>query len=474
MEVVAQNNDLAIIDKSLEIFKNGSALLKSNQDRAGKALAVGSNILQVINGAGGEINNEELDARCMKYLANCNAATKEMKESRMQVTQMMDTIKKMYTEEENKLDSTKPDTVPFKIQQFRNGYARKVAQEEERKRKEAEVKAAKAKEQVEITAYINNQIAQCLLDYLSKRKIAITNKFNEIQLPEFSEKSTALQAMATSFPVDKVKEIVKYLSPTYSKHTDAEFLVIQGTVHDEYDFPSFYKEYQRQIGELKQSLVDRLPSKLQELQEQKRIADEAEAARLQELKKHEEAERARQEQIQQASAAEKKRLEEKAHLERKAEADRLQQMQKEAEEKRLVADAEQKRREQEDAERLQKEAEESRKKAEQESQLRMAAGTAQVLFDQVSETAIVTPAPEARTGFEINVIHPAGWVEIFQLWFQREGCKMKPDEIEKKTFKQLKSYVEGIAKSDDIKIESKYLSYGSKVKAINRKSTGGN
>jgi hypothetical protein len=418
METVATNNQLTVIDKSIEVFKSGSAILLSHQNRASKALVVGNNILLEWDKAYTIVDPDKraealaaIDQRSNKFLANCGVAQDEMQESRKAITQLMDMIKKMFTEEENKLD-VKKDTVPAKIQLRRNAYAKQLHEEQERKRKLAEEKAAKAKEEVEIRSFVKNQIANCLLDFLSKKKIAVTNSFNSITLNDFDEKAGRLKLLPTAFPLDKLHEIIKYTAPRYYRHTDSEFQTIQGSEHAQYDFPSFYNEYGRQMAELKLSLLDQLPSKKEEL-ERMAAADEAEKIRL-------ENERLNRE------AAEKKRLEEETAAAKKAE--------------------------------------------EEKAELEKAAGTAQLLFDQTVDSSITTPTPETRQGYDIIVTHPAGWVEIFQFWFQREGCKMKIEDIGKKSLNQMKTYAEGVAKKDNVKIESKFLRYETSIKSVNRKA----
>jgi hypothetical protein len=409
----ATNNQLTIIDKSIDVFKTGSQILRSNQDRTSKALAVGENILKSIQESGGEISSQELDERANNYLANCSKAKSEMNDARSPVTQLMNTIIKMYTAEENKLDASKADTVPFQIQQHRNKYARKVQEEQDRKRKEAEEKAAKSKEEVEIRAQVKNTIAQALLGYLSSKKTSIVSAFNSITLENFEEKAGKLRLMQCSFSPEKIKEIVGQLPKPYGfRHTDDEIRALVTSEHAQYDVKGFYSEYERQISDLKQELIDKLPSKKQELEAIAR-ADKNEKIRL-------ENERLNRE------AAEKRRLEE--------------------------------------------EAEAARKKADEEAELAKAAGTAQVLFDQAEEVSVVTPAPEVRNGYDIQVLHAAGWVEIFQFWFQREGCKMIIEDMGKKSLNQMKSFAEGVAKKDDVKIESKYLKYEAAVKSVNRKT----
>jgi hypothetical protein len=479
METITQeNNQVAVINNSIEVFKGAPQVLIAHQNRAAKAIKVGEAILKQWEDAYAiedPIKRMEAlataDKRSNDFLANCGKANSEMQESRKAITQLMDMLKKMYTEEENKLDSKK-GMVPAKVQDKRNGYAKELFEEQERQKKLAEEKAAKSRESVEITAYIKNQIAQCLLNYLANKKMQISNRFNEITLSNYDEKATALHLMKCDFPTEKLKEVVKYTAPSYYKHSDAEFLVLQGEIEQGYDFASFYNEYSRQIGELKQSLIDRLPSKKEELLEQKRLADEAEAKRQAELERQRIAEEERQRQLAASkSDEERKRKEREGEEARKAEAERMAAMEREAEVERIRLENERLNREAADKRRLEEEAAAARKAEEEKVEMEKASGTAQLLFDQVTESSLSSQAPEARTGYDIVVIHPAGWVELFQFWYQREGCKMKVEDMGKKSLNQMKAFAEGVAKKDGEKIESKFLRYETSIKSVNRKAT---
>lgn len=474
MEETAQSKELTIIDKSLNIFRGGSAIILANRSRADKAVAVGKNILvewdkaySIQDPAKKKEALAAIDKRSNDFLANCGKAKTEMADARAAITQLMDEIKGMFTAEENRIDPKKSPEATI-IQNNRNRYAKDVLQWQEDERKAAEAKAAKAKEEAEIRAYIKNTIAQKLIDHLANQKRKIVDAFNAIVLTNFDDKSEGLRNLVCQFPVSKVGEVIKYDLPAYHRHDFTGVNSIQIDEHGKYPFTEFYVRYEQQLTELKQSLIDKLPSKKEELLEQKRIADKAEEERQAELKRQQEAEAERQKKIAEANAAEKKRLEEQAAKDRAAEAEKLQKMEAEAEQQRIAAEVAQKQREAEEQQRLYEEAAAARKQAEEAAELSKAAGTAMALFEQ--ETAVVDNAPEARTGAEIIVLNPAGWVEIFTFWFQKEGIKLSVEEIGSKKLEQMKKFVEKVANKSGEKIESKNLRYETGVKAVNRKA----
>lgn len=473
-----QTQELTIIERSLEIFRGGGAILLAHQGRASKALQVGKSILEQWAAADAITDEEErraayaaADERSNKFLVNCNAGKSEMEDNRKAITQLMDEVKKMFTAEEAKMDVKKGE-IPLQVQNRRNQYAKTELEYQEKKRKEAEAKAAKAKEEAEIRAAVKNSIATVLIDFLARKKQTVTDAFNKITLADYDSKSAGLQAMSCVFPVVKLDELLFSVSrPATYRHNAVEVDTIVSQEKAAYDFNAFYNEYGRRLTELKQSLIDRLPAKKQELDEQKRLADEAEAERQAELKRQQEAEQRRQQEMAKAKdEAERKRKEQEAEAERKREADRLAAMERDAEEKRLAAIAEQQRREKEEADRLAAEAEAAKKKAGEDAEISKAAGVAQALFDETSEAAVTSPAPEVRSGFDIKVLGAAGWVEIFTFWFQREGVTMSVEDIGNKKLDQMKKFVEKVANKSGEKIESKYLRYETDVKSVNRRA----
>ena len=59
-----------------------------------------------------------------------------MNEKRSPVTKLFDDIRREFTVIENAIDPTKVDTIPYKLQQYRNQYAAKKRAEEEKRRQE--------------------------------------------------------------------------------------------------------------------------------------------------------------------------------------------------------------------------------------------------------------------------------------------------------------------------------------------------
>lgn len=446
--VEVQDSAVKLVNGSMELIKQLPSVFKTNKNSLLNADSALDKFIDKVEANGNKMT-PELDTEAMALLVKISATTKKMNDQRTPITQIFTAISKEFTAIENELDPKKADTKTFKIQALRNQYAKEAQEEEARKERERAAKAAKAKEEGEIRAYIKNKISQNLLDYLTDKKLKVTNAFNAITLEVFEEKSTGLQNMPIDFPENKLGEIIRYDKPFFIIiHDETGWNTIRAEEHTGFDFKAFYATYFQHIKELKQSLIDRLPSKKIELEE----AAEA-------LRQSEEANRKRNREIAEAEGQRKAELEEQQRLQKIAD-----------DERQKVADDEKKQREEQDCIRISNEAEAERKRLEDQAELEKTSSTASALFSQAAEASSVVAAPESRQGYEITVLHVAGWVELFQFWYSKEGVTTPIVDFEKKNFKQVKSFAEALAKKTGEKIESKHLKYETSIKAVNRKA----
>lgn len=455
METTTTTQELSVIEKSVEVFKKGGQILEANQARSMKAVAVGKQILEAIRANG---MTPELDERAMNYLANCSKALKEMNEARSEVTVLMDEIKKLYTTAEAAIDVKKDSTYAAQIQNERNEYARKLAEEQKKKEEEAKRKAEEQKQGIEYRAAIEKDLTDQFYETISAAKRKINDSFNAATLNTIAEFKTKIETYEPKFYPALLKRravagLFNLLAPETQNAIFEEVL--------EERLADFSSTYEAEMSLSKQDYLDKVPSKIAELTE----AAETEARIKKEAEEAAERERQRKIEMEKANEAERKRLEEIAEKEREEERKRLDQL---AEEQRLK-DEERKRREAEEAARIQQEEQERKDKEALEIQAKAEGEKTMVLFNQVAETAVDVPAPETRQGYEITVTHQAGYAQLFQLWFEQEAVKLPLDKIEKTSFGQIKAWAEKRAHKLNEKIESKFLTYKETYKAVNRK-----
>lgn len=456
MSTEATTQELSIIEKSVDIFKQGGPILLANQQRSARAVLVGQKILNEIRANG---MTPELDERAMNYLVNCSKALKEENENRQAITQLMDEIKKMFTAAEAQIDVKKEGTYANLLQVERNKYVQQVAEEKRKKEEEARIKAEKDKEAIEIRSDIDIKIFDYYSAYLTNNKTKLLARFNSLSLDTASEFRDWIRGYAPEYSIEHLQA---FKIGNYSKHlsTDDIKAFIDNAITEKY--PEFRSNYIAEMSLQAQEIIDRIPSKIAELEE---AAERAERLRK-EQEEAAERERKRQEEIAKANEEERKRLEEKAAQEKAEEAKRLAAL---AEEQRK-ADEERKQREEEENRKILQEQEEARKEAELKTEIKKEGEKTMVLFEQESASATNVEAPETRTGYDIEVTHQAGFVQLFTLWFEQEGKNLPIDKIEKTSFGQIKAWAEKLAHKNGEKIESRFLIYKNSYKAVNRKA----
>lgn len=473
---MSENNQLEIINKSIIEIKKMPEVLIKNQGRASKGKLIGNKLL-------GEWELAErvpeidlklellrrVDEKSNKYLVNVGAATKEMKGEREPYTQLMTTLAKYFTTCENDLDKAKEDSIPFKIQQNRNKLATLEADLQKERERLAAEKLAKEQAKIDLRSAISTFIATTLNKFQADKKLKMSNAFNSITLETYKERAELLKKLSTEFPKVKQGEIleIKLVVPDGLTQEDYEEEMINA--HNDFDYDQFYISYKEDIDSHKKYLIDRLPSKKEELDEAKRLADEAAAALKLQEEENDRKEKERQKQIAEAAGKKKKELEAAAEQAKKdaelklAENKRLAELQEE--------ERKQKIQEREDNEKLEleKQAEIANEKSQEKIDLKNTEAKTMSMFDQMAETAQVDSAAQVKAGVFIELHHPAAWMLIAQLWWENVGKTLGNDDIAKKTFAQMKAVCEDLALKKDIKIESNLLVYKIQYKAVNKK-----
>ncbi|MDR3271930.1 MAG: hypothetical protein LBT29_00405 [Flavobacteriaceae bacterium] len=400
-------NDLTIINKINEVSQNMGKLLTQNKDRAEKGAALGKKLISKLQTEG---VNAENDERANSYLVNCRTAVKEMQEQRKPFTAFLDQIKKEFTSAENALDVSKTETEAAIIQSFRNDYVRRLKEEEEQKKKEAAEKLAKQQEAIDIKTEYKKQLSTYIQNYIIKQKNNLQNGFNSINLADFDRRAENLKNLKTLYPESHYMEFTPDLVIQY--HSIEETQVFIREVLENQNFALLKGIIEGEINAFIKDLTDKLPSLKLEL-ERIAKADEAEAEKL----KKEKTDREANEKTQEAARA-------------KAEAD---------------------------------------KKAQELNAQNMAQKTEAMMDTELELFATDNAAPETRQGFKINILHQAGVMEIISFWFEGEGKTLTIAELEKKSIGQMKLFCEKHAHKTGEKIVSKFLSYESIYKAVNKK-----
>ena len=298
------------------------------------------------------------------------------------------------------IDAKSKGTIPYLLQMERNKYAAKKLEEQKRREEEARQRQLAENEKAQYRADITVLLDTTYAAYVEKHINALNGIFNRASLATYGDVCRQITQTSTGFSwTDFVKNVVDnkqtfYMDGETRKAIKNEIAILKKKEYSD--------RYAFEIEGLKQSLVDRLPSLRKQLEEQEEIrkTNAIEAARLEEERKRKEAEERQ-----------------KAELERK------------------------------------RKEEEARAKAEAEK----ATAEVQAAFDFSAASMSPTPT-KAKIKKKIQVTNPQGFMQVYQMWFMREGINMSMEDLEK-IHKKMISYCEKTANKDGERIQSAFVKY---------------
>lgn len=258
-------------------------------------LNFGEALLQRVQAEG---MSDILDQEISLYLEKTRKTLKLMNERRTPVTQMFDLIRKAYTSMENDVDTAKAGTVPYRLQECRNAYARKKHEAEEQRRREEAARIAKDNAKTRYRTDVEE-------DYVSQFNGLVNKSINDLNdldktvtLDNYAERLAAIGQYNCELPKGWCQTVVSRahrpaeLSPTECNAIQANVMAgLAGRFTEKFPF---------EVQSVRDDILDRLPSKKKE---QERIAQASaeEAARIKaemEAREREEAARKESERIE--------------------------------------------------------------------------------------------------------------------------------------------------------------------------------
>lgn len=350
--------------------------------------------------------SDVLDKQCAEYIEKAKRTLKAMNERRSPITKLFDQIRSEFTGMENSIDPAKKDTIPYQIQQARNAYATKKREEAERARKE---EMRRQQREQAISRY--KQEAED--DYRRQFDSLITEKINDLTslnqsltVENFDAVSTTIKGFNITLGNEWFQHCQSYAHKPY-EITDAEAIEIRQSILNRVS-KQFKEQFQAEVGEYRDTIVDSLPSKKRELERMAKANAEEQARMKAELEARE--------------AAETRRL-----------------------------DEERKRKEEE---------------AKAAKQVQQSANEMDGLFAQ---TAVATPVgyqPKTSVKQKIAVNSADGVLAVVSMWWSKEGQFLSLEEL-LKIFKKQFTFCEKVANDKDNPefINSPFVRYEEEVKA---------
>ena len=368
------NNNLPAINVNefTNIMQTAPDVLQKNELSVSKCNEAGKALVDTIEANGG-INSDELDQEVAKYIDKVKTTLKNMNERRKPLTQLLQSVTKTFTTLEAAIDLKTADAIPAKLQKLRDQYAAKKIAEQRAREEEARKAQALENEKASYRADLIILLEKVYTTFVSNGIAYLQGIYERTTLQNYNDSFKSLQDEKAEFSWAGYVAEVKDNITTYYLSGEARTAIKNEVAAMKKK--EFAEKYTFEIEELKQSLLDRMPSKRKALEEESELAKQ------------------------------------NAELAAKVEAERKRREQEES------AKVEAERKRQEDAAKV---------KAEAEKQT----AAAQAAFNFMNEAAPVTQV-KAKVKKKIQVLNLKGFIEIYQLWFIKEGASLSIDELEK-------------------------------------------
>ncbi len=402
-----QTTDLTIVRKEnvQMIAQSAPQIYQDNTLSCQRCNDYGKRLLAQINEHG---MNDELDMQCATYITKAKNTVKKMNTNRSAITKLFDQIRSEFTGMENSIDPTKTDSVPYQIQQARNAYAARKRAEEERRRREELLRQQREQAFNRYKQEVEDDYKRSFNTYTAQSINALTDLNANVTLDNYEAQCRAIKEFSVVLPQDwatKTPSTVRIpaeLSDMQDKLREVRTSIALKLMEQ------FAKQYQFEVGDYRDNIMDALPSKKAELERMQKANEEEKARMAAELKAREEAEAKRIE-------TERKRKEEE-----------------EAAKKKMQAEA---------------------------SEL----GS---LFGQQSVVAPAGYQPKTSVKKRMVFHDPEGIIAAVSFWWAKEGKFLSVEDLAK-TFKKQITYCEKVANDKDHPefINSSSITYEDEVKA---------
>lgn len=373
---------------------------RDNQLSHTRCLEAGNALLHKVQAEG---MTDTLDMEIARFLEKAKITVKKMNGRRTPVTQIFDQIRKIYTSMENDVDPAKADSIPNRLQAYRNAYARQKHEEEERRRREEAARLAKENAKARYGTEVEN-------DYLTQFHALVNRSINELTdmvklltLDNYAIIHDSIAEYPCSLPDSWPRTVI---SGAYrpAELTADECRAIQASVMASL-CNRFKEQFAFEVQSTRDDILDLLPSKRKELE---RIA---------------------------ASSAE--------------------------EAARIKADMEAKERE----EAARKEAE--RREREQQEAAAAQLSAQKQEMDSLFGMPVAAPAsyqPKTQVKKKAVIATPEDIMKVVAFWWSQVGCTLTVDELSKEFKKQI-TYANTAANSKDAPLFIADLNYIDDVKA---------
>lgn len=402
-----QTTDLTIVRKEnvQMIAQSAPQIYKDNTTSSERCTEYGQKLLAQIKANG---MNDELDMQCANYINKARNTVKKMNTNRSAITKLFDQIRSEFTGMENSVDPNKTGSIPYQIQQERNAYAARKREEEERRRREEIIRQQREQAFSRYKQDVEDDFKRQFNVYTTNATNELTKLNSGLTLENYEAQCKTIREYPVTLPADYGNTLNStVLIPTEIADMRDQLPGIRSSILAKL-MQQFREQFQFEVAEYRDSIIDMLPSKKAELERMQKANEEEKARMAAELKAREQAEAARIE-------AERKRKEEE-----------------EAAKKKMQAEASE-------------------------------------IGNLFGQQAVVSPAgyqPKTSVKKRIHFHDAQGVLAAVSMWWSKEGQFMSVEDLAK-IFKKQITFCEKVANDKDHPefISSTSVSYDEEVKA---------
>ena len=282
METTKANLPALNVQEFTNIMQSAPDTLARNEHSVSACNSAGKALIDTIEANGG-IDSEELDAEVSKYIEKVKITIKNMNERRKPITQLLQAVSKHFTGLESEID-LKGDTIPARLQTFRNEYAAKKLAEQKRREEEARRMQMIENEKASYRSDLTLLLEGIFSEYSRYAVAKIQRLYDGATLENYDENLRSIQGESTEFNWSDfaagVKDNIPLSYLTQEQRNEIKMNVVK-TIRED-----MARRYADVLLDVRQSLLDRMPSKRKALEEEAELAKQnAELARKAETRR---------------------------------------------------------------------------------------------------------------------------------------------------------------------------------------------
>ena len=295
-----QTTDLTIVRKEnvQMIAQSAPQIYKDNTTSSKRCSEYGQKLLAQIKANG---MNDELDMQCANYINKARNTVKKMNTNRSAITKIFDQIRSEFTGMENSVDPNKTGSIPYQIQQERNAYAARKREEEERRRREEIIRQQREQALSRYKQDVEDDFKRQFNVYTTNATNELTKLNSGLALENYEAQCKTIREYPVTLPAgygNKMNSTV--LIPAEIADMRDQLPGIRSSILSKL-MQQFREQFQFEVAEYRDSIIDMLPSKKAELERMQKANEEEKARMAAELKAREEEEAAKKKMQAEAS-----------------------------------------------------------------------------------------------------------------------------------------------------------------------------